>query len=214
MYIIGITGSTGSGKTTAMQALQTFGALALDCDEIYHELLSSNPDMKEEIEARFDNILTEGKIDRKKLGAIVWNEPVALKDLNEITHKFVSSELDHHIASFEAQGGNLAAIDAIALIESGQSRRCDIVVGVLAPEEKRLSRIMKRDSLTAELAQMRIDAQQRDSFYRENCDHILENIYDTQEKFENKCKEFFKEILMKNQENSGKLTSKTIKQGE
>jgi len=198
MYIVGITGGTGSGKTTAMQALQSFGAIMLDCDKIYHDLLLNNTDMKAEIEARFDNVSTDGNIDRKKLGEIVWNDPASLHDLNNITHKYISSEVEWRIISFKAQGGDLAAIDAIALIESGQKNKCDIVIGIIAPAEKRLARIMERDGLTKELAQMRLDAQQPDSFYRENCDHILENIYETQNIFEDKCKEFFSKILKNN----------------
>ena len=195
MYIIGITGGTGAGKTSAVQALQSFGAMPLDCDEIYHELLSSSTEMTAEIEARFDNISVNGKIDRNKLGKIVWDDPVALNDLGTITHRFIRSELEWRIISFKAQGGDLVAIDAIALIESGQNSKCDIVVGVLAPQDKRVARIMNRDNLTNEQALMRINAQQPESFYRENCDYILENIYETQNEFEDKCKAFFNELL-------------------
>ena len=200
MYIIGITGGTGAGKTTVVHALETFGALPLDCDEIYHELLLSNSDMRAEIEARFRDVTTDGEIDRKKLGEIVWKDPASLNDLSRITHRFISAELECRIISFKAQGGQLAAIDAIALIESGQNERCDVVVGVIAPQEKRLSRIINRDGLTKELAKQRIDAQQPESFYRENCDYVLENIYDTPEEFEEKCKEFLKALLDKKQD--------------
>jgi len=195
MFIIGITGGTGSGKTTVVRALQSFGALPLDCDEIYHELLLNSVEMRAEIEARFSGVSKDGVIDRKKLGEAVWNDPAALHDLGAITHKFVDSELKRRINSFKAQGGKLVAIDAIALIESGQIDKCDIIVGVIAPMDKRLSRIMDRDNLTEEHALMRINAQQKESFYRKNCDYILENIYDTQVEFEDKCKDFFKKLL-------------------
>jgi len=197
MYIIGITGGTGAGKTSAMNALQSFGAILLDCDEIYHELLKNNAEMKAEIEARFTNVTTEGNIDRQKLGKIVWNDPDALQDLNDITHKYVSSDIEWRIIAYTAQGGDLAAIDAIALIESGQSKKCDVIIGVTAPVEKRISRIMDRDGLTKDQAGTRINAQKPESFYIENCDYILENIYDTQDLFENKCKEFFSTLIEK-----------------
>jgi len=199
MFIIGITGGTGAGKTTVVQTLQSFGALALDCDKIYHDLLLSSTEMKAEIEARFSDVSRDGIIDRKKLGEAVWKDPAALGDLSAITHRFVDSELELRIISFKAQGGELVAIDAIALIESRQSEKCDVVIGVIAPQDKRLSRIMERDNLTEEKALMRINAQQKESFYRENCDYILENIYDTEAEFNEKCKDFFIELLKEKQ---------------
>ena len=196
MYIIGITGGTGAGKTSAMNALQSFGAILLDCDEIYHEMLLSNADMKSEIEARFENVTTGGEIDRSKLGNIVWNDPSALQDLNTITHRHINSEIEWRVISYKEQGGNLAAVDAIALIESGQSHKCDVVIGITAPLGKRISRIMERDGLSEEQALIRINAQKPESFYKENCDHILENTYDSQDEFESKCKEFFSALLI------------------
>ena len=195
MYIIGITGPTGAGKASALQALQALGALTLDCDKVYHEMLLSNTEMTAEIKARFKGALTKGEIDRNKLGKLVWDDPAALRELNKITHSYIIGEVDHRISSFKAQGGFVAAIDAIALTESGQSERCDIVVGVIAPAKARISRIMKRDKLTSEQAQARICAQQQDSYYKENCDHILENTFETQEEFKQECTEFFKKLI-------------------
>jgi dephospho-CoA kinase len=195
MLIIGITGGTGAGKTSALQAVKTLGALVLDCDAIYHELLAGNADMKSQLEARFKGVLAENKIDRDKLSEIVFNNPALLHELNMITHKYVSDEVDIRIAEWEAQGGKIAAIDAIALIESGQGKKCDIIVGITAPVEARLTRIMERDGISREQAQMRINAQPPDEFFRENCDHILENVYDTSAEFESECKKFFTGLL-------------------
>ena len=195
MYIIGLTGGTGAGKTTALKVLRDMGALALDCDEIYHELLSNCDDMIAAIDAEFRGVATDGKINRRKLAEIVWNEPPALLELNSITHEFISDEIHRRIDLFEDEGGTVTAIDAIALIESGQDENCDVVVGIIAPVEKRTARIMDRDNLSKERALLRIKAQNPESFYIENCDHILENIYDTLEEFEKKCVEFFNEIL-------------------
>jgi len=198
MYIIGITGGTGAGKTTAVKVLQEQGALVLDCDEIYHKLLVSDTKMTAILKDRFQNITTNGAIDRRKLGDLVFNEPTALDELNKITHTFVNDEIDSKIATFKAQGGTLVAIDAIALIESGQDKKCDTIVGVIAPENSRISRIKKRDELTNERVQKRVNAQQPERYYLENCDYILENTYSTPAEFKEKCIEFFTELL-KNQ---------------
>jgi len=197
MYIIGITGGTGAGKTSAVKSLQALGALALDCDKIYHELLLNNSDLKDDIESHFKGVTTDGTIDRQKLGAIVWENPGSLRELNAITHKYISAEIQRRISEFKAQDGKIVAIDAIALIESGQNEICDVVIGVTAPQEKRIQRIMERDNITQERALMRVNAQQTESFYRDNCDHILENVYDTQGEFEEKCLRFFIELIEK-----------------
>ena len=195
MYTIGITGPTGAGKTTALQTLQTLGALTLDCDEIYHQMLTNNTEMTAEIEARFKDVLTDGKVDRYKLGIQVWDDPAALQELNKITHSYISDEVDRQIATFKAQGGLVAVVDAFALVESGQSESCDTIVGVAAPFKDRVLRIMKRDGLTVEQAQVRIYAQPPESYYRETCDHILENTFETRAEFEKACTEFFTKLI-------------------
>jgi len=195
MLIIGITGGTGAGKTSAMLALKAHDAQALDCDEIYHELLLNCAQMKAEIETHFSNAITDGEVDRKKLSKIVWSDPTALKQLNSITHKYVDKEITRRIDEFKKQNIKIIAIDAIALIESGQSKKCDIVVAVTAPKEKRMARIAKRDNLTPEQAKARIDAQQPESFYIENSDYVLENNCGTSAEFEEKCTEFFGKLF-------------------
>jgi len=197
MYIIGITGGTGAGKTSALRALKTLGALVLDCDAIYHEVLSENEELKSELDTRFQGVKRNGGIDRKKLGEIVFNDPSSLADLNKITHKYIGGELERRLTEWEAQGGTVAAVDAIALIESGRAEQCDITVAVTAPRETRINRIMNRDGLTREQAEMRVSAQKPDSYYMEHCDHILEGNYGTSKEFEQKCKEFFAELLNK-----------------
>ena len=195
MYIIGITGGTGAGKTTAALALQKLGAYILDCDEIYHELLQANTELSAKIKERFIGVSANGVIDLKKLGKIVFNDPAALHELSMISHPFIIDEIDRKIALFKAQGGSIAVIDAIALIESGQSHKCDITIGVTAPEDIRITRIMERDKLTHEQAHMRVNAQQPDKFYADNCDYILEGTYDRQEEFERIHRDFFIELL-------------------
>jgi len=194
MYIVGITGGSGTGKTSAVNALQALGAKALDCDVIYHELLLSHTQMQMELETQFTDISTDGKIDRRKLGEKVFSDPDSLTKLNLITHKFILEEIEQRINNFAGNETKIIAIDAIALIESGQGEKCDIIIGITAPHENRISRIMERDNISMEQAKKRINAQKPDSFYHDNCDHILENNYDSQAEFEKKCIEFFKEL--------------------
>lgn len=195
MTIIGITGGTGGGKTSALRALATLGALVIDCDMLYHELLLESAEMISEISARFDGVVNGGALDRKALGQIVFSDTEALHALNNITHKYVGVEVDRRLKAWEEQGGKLAAVDAIALIESGLGTKCNIIVGVTAPYDVRVKRIMERDGVSEEYAKLRIGAQKPDSFYDDNCDYVLVSDCDTVLQFEKKCVEFFTRIL-------------------
>ena len=197
MTIIGITGTSGAGKTSALNALSALGALVLDCDRIYHELLQSNTAMLKELEDYFGGVVTAGKLDRKKLGAIVFSDPAALKKLNEITHKYVYDEVETRLADWEKAGGATAAIDAIGLVDGNLKNLCDFLVAVTAPEEIRLERIMARDGITREQAQLRIAAQNPDSYFIERCDYAIDGNCATAAEFEEKCRAFFAEKLGK-----------------
>ena len=192
--IIGITGGTGCGKTTALQELEAMGALVLDCDAIYHELLENSTELLCEIEKRFPDTVPDGRLDRKALGAVVFADASALGDLNAITHKYVGIELRHRLREFAMAGGTLAAIDAIELFSSGLNRRCFRTVAVLSDKENRVKRIMARDGITREYALLRIDAQHDDAYYAEKCDHTLHNNADM-DSFRNDCRQLFKEMF-------------------
>ena len=177
MKRIGITGPTGAGKTTALNALVRLGAHVIDADQVYHQLLEGSAPMRAELTARFGpGILdSQGRVDRKALGGVVFADPAALADLNAITHRYVMEELQRQTARAEAQGRPAVAIDAIALIESGAADACDVVVGVLAPKEVRVRRIMAREGISEAYARKRVEAQQGDDFFRAHCGYILEN---------------------------------------
>ena len=187
--IIGITGGTGCGKTTLLNVIRDCGGVVLDCDAIYHRLLSTDQDLLRAIEARFSGTVQHGILDRKALGKLVFADKVALKDLNSITHGAVKREV---LRQLEAKP-TLAAIDAIALIESGLSELCDVTVAVIAPEEARVRRLMFRDEITEDYARQRIAAQHTDEWFREHCDYVLENRYDLAF-FETKCVAFLKNL--------------------
>lgn len=185
--ILGITGGTGCGKTTLLNVLRDLGGLVLDCDAIYHELLQTDRDLLAAIEARFPGTVENGVLQRKKLGNVVFSDEKALLDLNRITHGAVKAEVLRRLA----EKPSLAAIDAIGLIEGGLAELCDLTVAVTAPREARIRRLMARDGISAEYAEKRIDAQKDPSWYRENCDYILENS-GTEQEFISKCLVFFR----------------------
>ena len=197
MKIIGITGPTGAGKTTALGALRELGAWMIDADEVYHRLLEESAPLREALTARFGDIQDKsGKIDRKKLGNVVFGDPAALSDLNAITHRFIGEEIDRQLSAARAEGRSAAAIDAIALIESGLGDRCDAVVGVIASAELRVRRIMAREGIPEDYALKRVNAQQGEEFFRTHCDYLLENTeHDTPESFRARALVLFTDIL-------------------
>ena len=185
--IFGITGGTGCGKTTALQAIESLGGLVLDCDAIYHELLKTDPSLLEAINARFPGVVENGELQRKKLGAIVFADPQARLDLNAITHAAVKAEVERRLATAPA----LAAIDAIELFDSGLASLCDATVAIVAPLEDRVRRLMARDSISEEYARARIAAQKDEAWFRAHCDAVLENNGE-KDAFATNCVDFFR----------------------
>ena len=194
MLVIGITGGTGGGKTTALRVLESFGALILDADAVYHELTVRSAPMREELMARFGNIYDGDRLDRRALAAVVFSDPAALADLNRITHKYVYEEMETHLRAHAMNGGTLAAIDAIGLLDSPDGSRTDLNIAITAPLEHRVARLTARDSITEEAARARIAAQHSDDWFRERCHFTLHNGGD-RASFEQTCISFFTEVF-------------------
>ena len=187
--IIGITGGTGCGKTTLLEMIRQHGGLVLDCDRIYHGLLQAGGEMVDRLAQRFPEAMEDGILNRKKLGTIVFSDPAALVELNEITHSAVKAEVLRLLAGKPA----LAAIDAIGLFEGGLAELCDVTVAVTAPEEARIRRLMARDSIPESYARARIAAQKKEDWFRQRCDYILENDGEL-DAFATKCVAFLRNM--------------------
>lgn len=194
MKIIGITGGTGCGKTTALSELKRRGALLIDCDAVYHRMLETDRPMLDEIEKYFPGAVIDGKLDRKALGAVVFTDEEALRDLNIITHRHINLEIRRILREHAMNGGTLAAIDAIELFSSGLAKRCTATIGVIADREVRIDRIMRRDGISREYAMMRVNAQRPNEYFIQKCSHVLEN-NGSQEEFIEKCRKTFEEVL-------------------
>ena len=187
--IIGITGGTGCGKTTLLKVIAEKGGLILDCDAIYHQLLTTDASLLKAIENRFPGTVEDGQLQRKKLGSVVFSDENALQDLNKITHSAIKEEVLRQLESRP----KLAAIDAIALFEGGLAELCGITVAVTAPAEVRVQRLMKRDSISENYARSRIAAQHNEAWFRQRCDWILEN-NGTEMQFREKCLAFLENL--------------------
>ncbi|MBR4173438.1 MAG: dephospho-CoA kinase [Clostridia bacterium] len=168
--VIGITGGSGSGKSHIRALLKKAGYDAVDADEIAHNCLEKE-DCKNEVLVEFgEGILENGKINRKKLGEIVFKNSEKLEKLGKITHKYILSDIADEIGKAR---GNTVFVDGAVLIESGM--KCDFMIGIIADKKVRKARIMARDNLTESAADQRISAQKEEGFYSKNCDMVIEN---------------------------------------
>ena len=184
--ILGITGGTGCGKTTALKAIQALGGAVLDCDAIYHRLLQTDKGLLAAIEKQFPGTVVEGALQRKVLGEIVFSDEKALEALNRITHSAVKKE----VLGLLPQDHRLVAIDAIGLFEGGLAELCKLTVAITAPRESRITRLMARDGISREYALKRIDAQRSNEEFSALCDYTLHNDK-SEEDFYGKCLGFF-----------------------
>ena len=190
--ILGVTGGTGAGKSSALQAIRDLGGAIIDCDAVYHQVLNDSEDFKNAINVRFPGVFTaEGRLNRQKLGQEVFAKRDRLDQLNAIVYRFLLPELE---ALVEAAEG-LCALDAINLFESGLDRLCDRTVAVTAPTELRVKRIMARDHITEQYARLRIGAQKQDEYYRSKCDCELNNATESPEEFCRDAQLFFERLV-------------------
>ena len=191
--VLGLTGGTGAGKTSALNAIRELGGEIIDCDAVYHEMLDHDQELRNTINATFPGVFgPDGKLNRQKLGQEVFAKKERLDKLNSIVFRFLIPELERRLDSIP---DGLYAIDAINLIESGLDRLCDRTIAVTAPTELRVRRIMARDNITEQYARLRISAQKPDEFYRSKCDLELNNAADTPENFQREAKKFFERLV-------------------
>jgi len=173
--IIGITGGSGVGKGEVCRIFERKGIEIIDTDSLSHKtILRGITPAYDEIIAEFgSNILgDDGEIDRKKLGSIVFSDKAKLAVLSKIVHKYVRAQCEEIVHNSTCK---IIAIDAPALVEASMQDMCDSIIGIFACRDIRIARIMKRDSISCDAAQKRIDSQMSDDVLRGYVDIAIEN---------------------------------------
>lgn len=195
MKIIGICGSSGSGKSSLSHVFQENNIKVFDCDEIYHALVNAPSSCLDEIASTFGNdVIQNGRLDRKRLSEIVFSDREKLVKLNEISHRHVIYELEKEIEALKIKNAKACAIDAPMLFEAKLERRCDVVVAVIADEKVQIDRIMQRDGIDAERAKKRLANQIPNEELKRRADYVIEN-NGSREELRNKCCELLSAIL-------------------
>lgn len=169
--IIGLTGPTGSGKSTASRAAAEHGLKWIDCDLLARKAVEKGTPGLSALVNAFGNeiLLADGTLNRKRLAAEAFKDKAGTELLNRTLLPFVAE-----LVKRECENGN-AILDAPTLFESGINSICTKTVAVLADRETRLKRIIPRDGLTPAEAELRISAGKQDDFYLHNADYILYN---------------------------------------
>jgi dephospho-CoA kinase len=157
-FRIGLTGNIACGKSTVGKLLVARGAEYIDADRLVHTLMEPGTPENDRIVARFGPEVRaeDGRIDRPRLGAIVFADPAALRDLEAILHPGVRQEIRRRMAAATA---SVLVVDAIKLLESGLAKEMDAVWVVTCPRAEQVRRLMTERGLTAEQAEVRISAQ-------------------------------------------------------
>lgn len=177
MKVFGLTGKTGAGKTTVSAFLKDMGFYIIDGDIIARNVTEKGKPALKELANAFgcDIIKSDGVLDRKLLASRAFSTKENTALLNSITHPHIHREFQDELKKAEANGFESAVIDAAALLESSCKDLCQKIIVVSAPENIRLERILRRDSITEEQARTRMSAQFPDEYYEEKADIIIRN---------------------------------------
>ncbi len=179
MVIIGLCGSSGSGKGYVCTRFAEHGVAYIDTDLVYRESVLTDKNCIGELVSYFgDGILENGSVSKSRLASIVFEGEgslVRLKKLNEITHKFIKVKTLELVSLYEGRGYGAVLIDAPVLFESGFDSMCHVTVCVTAPNEIKLERIVKRDNISFEKAAARLNSQLSDCELRKRCTYEIDN---------------------------------------
>ena len=174
--LVGLTGGIGSGKSTVARMLRERGIPVLDADTIARQVVEPGEPAHSEIDAAWPEVMAaDGRIDRKKLGAIVFSDPASQARLQAITHPRIREQVAVQAAALALSGHRLAFLEAALLVETGYYQQLDGLVVVSLDEEAQVERVMARDACSRDSALARIRAQKPLADKIRVADHVIDN---------------------------------------
>ena len=173
MFILGLTGSLGMGKSTTARFFAEEGVPVHDADAVVHRLYEGDEAVAA-IEAAFPGTTGAGKVDRDKLAARVLGDAVALQRLEAIVHPMVHDAERRLLAEAQARGEQVAVLDIPLLFETGGDRRVDAVVVVSAPPQVQRARVLARPGMTIEKVESILAKQMPDAEKRRRADFVVD----------------------------------------
>ena len=178
MFVLGLTGSIGMGKSTTAKLFAELGVPVYDADAIVHQLYDG--EAVAAIEAAFPGTTADGKVDRTKLSARVVHDPAAIQRLEQIVHPMLGSSRQKFFADAEASGAPVVVVDVPLLFETGGEKRVDAVVVVTTSPELQRQRVLARGIMDDEKFNAILSRQMPDGEKRKRADFVVDTSYGPQ----------------------------------
>jgi dephospho-CoA kinase len=172
MKVLGLTGSIGMGKSTTAKLFAEAGVPVYDADATVHKVYEG--EAAPAIEAAFPGTTVGGRVDRKLLSAMVVNDPVAIKRLEQIVHPMLRTHHQTFLEEAERSGAAVAVVDVPLLFETDGDQRVDAVVVVTTSPETQRDRILQRGTMTSEAFDALLARQMPDSEKRKRADFVVD----------------------------------------
>ncbi len=190
LRVIGITGGIASGKTVATSALRSAGYNIIDADEISRSVTAAGTPVERELMRMFPSCTENGRLDRRKLRALISSDGSAMEALNDYTHPLITAEIENMLSAAPKP----VVLSAPLLFETALSALCDATVCVVCPKAKRTARLMSRDDVDEHDAAAIIDAQIPDCIRAAVADYVVSSDCD-ETTFKRRVLELFEKLM-------------------
>ncbi len=177
MRVFGLTGGIGTGKSMVSRMFREEGLAVVDADRIAREVTAAGRPAYEAIVRRFGRevLLPNGRIDRKKLGGIVFSDAAKRAELEEITHPEIALGIAAEIHRLESEGHRIAIVDAALIHETGRRARFEAVIAVHCSRMQQVQRLVERDGISDQQALRRIASQMDPDEKALASEHVIDN---------------------------------------